>query len=345
VCHFQIAFEVKLLFFLRRIFDKSEYNDSATAVVPDGIAAYADWVIVSHSNSQCSIFGTTLRPQIVFLLRNAIGCFMNQIHPHMHNTNSSYVLITASNDLTLPVNLDKRFGFLSEEFIELTWNKLLWDPQILHMFVENLSVKHFKVSALPIGTWKPFKYLDVLNHSKPFQERAPKLFVSDRVHNGHIQFQDRVSVARACQEQLTDICVHIEQSHGSRETVPEGKWAIEVAKHQFHLCVHGGGHDTSPKSWETMLFGTIPIMERNALEEAYLQLPVAMVDNITDFVLYNPNKVQMMEQWVKELGPYYKDPLSPNSLFQKVTLPRLKVSYWYRRIISQIPNYRVGYLL
>ncbi len=93
-----------------------------------------------------------------------------------------------------------------------------------------------------------------------------------------------------------------------------------VAQHPFLLCLHGGGADPSPKAWEAVLTGafrnlpsvmrslfnarqflfcsagTIPIIEHSALDDAYSQLPVAFVRNITEFMLWD-NKTAVMKQW------------------------------------------------
>lgn len=44
------------------------------------------------------------------------------------------------------------------------------------------------------------------------------------------------------------------------------------------ICVHGGGIDPSPRAWEALLCGCIPIMQSTTLDEAYSQFPVIFVD-------------------------------------------------------------------
>lgn len=325
--------------------DFNNYEEKAVAIAPEGIAAVADWVVIYYTSNKCDIFGATLHPQFIVVETNAINCFQDYILYNLVTSNEKFVVLTLSNDHTLPINNDKRIGFDSEGFIKRTWTPFLINPNILHFFLENLSVKHFKASSIPIGTWYHIPYEEIRTSSKSIYEREPKLLVSDKIHDQtHAQFQDRVMVARACANQMKDICVHLQSKH-SRSVLDIKDWAREVSNYQFHLCVHGGGHDTSTKSWETMLLGTIPIIERNALDDAYGQLPVAFVPNMTDFVLHWTNKSEVMKQWLQELGPFYENPTKPDSLYQTFTLKRLKVDYWHRQVVSKIPDYRQGYLL
>lgn len=77
----------------------------------------------------------------------------------------------------------------------------------------------------------------------------------------------------------------------------------------FILCPHGGGIDPSPKAWESIFLGTIPIIKMSPyIFDSYSQLPVVFVDswdeifNVTDIEL-----TQKLTSWIDELGPYYEE--------------------------------------
>ena len=51
-----------------------------------------------------------------------------------------------------------------------------------------------------------------------------------------------------------------------------------VVTYPFIACVHGAGIDPSPKAWEALLVGTIPIIQHSTLDNAYERLPVMFVN-------------------------------------------------------------------
>jgi uncharacterized membrane protein YgcG len=75
----------------------------------------------------------------------------------------------------------------------------------------------------------------------------------------------------------------------------------------FVLCVHGGGLDPSPKAWETLLLGTIPIIQHSTLDDAYSQLPVVFVDDFSQ--LFGPVATvsARLAKIRAELDPYYSN--------------------------------------
>ena len=84
----------------------------------------------------------------------------------------------------------------------------------------------------------------------------------------------------------------------------------------------------------TRQVGTIPVIERNALQDAYSRLPVAFVDNITDFLTW-PNISAQMEYWVGTLGKYYEQ----GSQLRNSTLHRLTTKYWASRMRRHITEF------
>lgn len=56
----------------------------------------------------------------------------------------------------------------------------------------------------------------------------------------------------------------------------------ELRGHGFAACPHGGGLDPSPRAWEALHVGTIPILKRSSTSDAFLGLPVVFVDAWTD---------------------------------------------------------------
>jgi len=209
------------------------------------------------------------------------------------------------------------------------------NPNVLHWYVENLSGLYPKASPLPIGTWSNIFYVN--SDQKPFMNRVMKMLVTDRVHDMHEQFADRVFVATQCR-QMYDVCVHAHSGVKKLANLDIKQCSKLVSEHMFHICVHGGGIDPSPKAWETIILGSIPIIEHSSLDGAYSQLPVAFVKNMTDFITWT-NHTAVLQQWKEELEPYYIE----HSEKRNQTLYRLKNLYWHAQITKHIPNYRSAY--
>jgi hypothetical protein len=52
-----------------------------------------------------------------------------------------------------------------------------------------------------------------------------------------------------------------------------------LRRYAFVLCPEGGGLDPSPKAWEALLAGCVPIVRRTATTEGYSDLPVLYIDH------------------------------------------------------------------
>lgn len=51
---------------------------------------------------------------------------------------------------------------------------------------------------------------------------------------------------------------------------------LTMGAHSFVLCVEGGGVDPSPKAWQVLEQGAIPIIRSHSLTEAYRRHPVVI---------------------------------------------------------------------
>jgi hypothetical protein len=75
----------------------------------------------------------------------------------------------------------------------------------------------------------------------------------------------------------------------------------------FTACAHGGGIDPSPKAWEAVMMGTIPIIQHSTLDDAYAQLPVVFIDD-WDRLFGEVAKVRERLRVLRaKLAPYYED--------------------------------------
>ena len=88
--------------------------------------------------------------------------------------------------------------------------------------------------------------------------------------------------------------------------VAHSQFLLELSQVPFILCTHGGGLDPSPKAFEAMIVGTIPIIQHSTLDDAYRHFPVVFVDSTVDLLRQN-NTLELLSKWRDELGPYYEE--------------------------------------
>jgi hypothetical protein len=308
-------------------------REMAHFIAPIGIAAYADWVFVSNSINQLfGVFGTTLQPQVVFVHTKVLPIFINE---YLSLIKNPFILLTACNDHTIPKDVHSE----PQPKWDM-WNKLMRNEYLVHWFVENLDTLHAKASPLPIGNW--YFIPRPSNGSVPLDQREFKLLVTDKVHDDDPDFVDRATVSNQCVSR-PDLCHCIHRPDASQPLVygslfEKDKWVDAVSSHVFHICVHGGGLDPSTKAWETIEIGTIPIIEHSTLDEAYTELPVVFVNNVTEFLLWS-NLSETMKIWYEEKSPFYVH----GSALRKQTLHRLKANFWANKITSKLSNYDARY--
>ena len=125
------------------------------------------------------------------------------------------------------------------------------------------------------------------------------------MRTGRGQWFTRARVVELC-DQLPEFCQR--PSGSMTDGVGHGEFVKLMSSVPFIACAHGGGMDPSPKAWEAIMAGTIPIIQHSTLDDAYAKLPVAFVDNWEQ--LLRPANHSAMEDllrgWIKKLQPYYE---------------------------------------
>eukprot|EP01041_Mallomonas_annulata_P000846 gene846-1647_t len=302
--------------------DSNGPDSKALYCAPPSIAALTDWFVI-HPVA-IGIFGTTLKPRTINVNLGVLRYFVDNILMHLQE---KVVLVSTNNDVTIPFNVDRRGGLQN---ITDYWNKVVESPMIIHWFVENKACTHPKVSSLPIGSTLNMQSSHFPKDISMPSKRIPKMMVADKVHDSHIQWEDRRRSAAVC---LTrpDVCVSMHGPGGG--LAGQGGWLETISKYQFLAITHGGGLDPCPKLFESLMVGTIPIIERTALYDAYEHFPVVFVRNLTDFMTW-PNASTMMAHWVDHLDKYYE----PGSHLRNQTLHRLNTKYWYHLMESKLHN-------
>ena len=250
-------------------------------------------------------------PSTVFVTTFMLPHFVEHTLKNM-DPRYRFVLISGGEDLTVPRSVDVRFptlrGFAASADGGEHYQRLLNDPRIIHWYCENHDMVHPKISTLPTGL--KLEIHDTAVQAIPtsthyFADRPLKILVSDRVRDGTGQWATRASVMNMC-DALPQFCT---RPTGSEDLgVPHQQYLALLKSVPFVACAHGGGMDPSPKAWEAIMAGTIPIIQHSTLDDAYAKLPVAFVDNWEQ--LLRPANHSAMEDllrgWIKKLQPYYE---------------------------------------
>lgn len=303
-----------------RLFPK---HKGATAYRLEGIAARCDWVLMTDHHSPITELrrpGRQEAPRTVYLsLRSpftAITAFADEVLPKL---TAPFVLVSGSEDVTVPRQTDARWrAFDAGEQDRIA--RILAHPRLCHWFAENLSdAGHPRLSPLPLGlVFADGRPADGVPFPRvpPVSSRPLRVLVAHRVREG-AQWQTRRKVSSLARTAWAEFC-----------TIPEGEIAPEayerlVQEHAFVLCAQGGGVDPSPKAWQALQFGAIPIVQRGPLDEAYAQLPVAFVDDWST----NSLSLDVLARWQSDLAPRLEGEGARERLHE-----RLGIDYWWRRI-------------
>lgn len=295
-----------------------------------GIASYCDWVLLSDrvaphthlvktsgTETPRSIFVSMRNPEAALpVLSQLLGSFRER---------RSLTLILASDDWTFPVQMDRRRPFYSialrQKIIDI-----LASPVVREIFVENLDTEGIpRVSPIPLGIVFPDnssarRLSDVRGARNQIAiESCPATaFCGHRTREGD-QWLRRERVSALVDGPWSGFC---EAPSGE---LSEADFFAAAMRHTFVICVEGGGLDPSPKAWQTLLNGRIPIMRRSPATHAYRDLPVLYVDDWTE----NALSEQLLSYARSTLLHHFTDPARRQDMLQRLTM-----GFWRERILG-----------
>ena len=303
-----------------RLFPKEKGADAYNI---NGISARCDWVVLSDFSPPFIHFRKNIEtdhPRHIFLsLRSpyeALKYFDECILPRIR---SGFVLVSGSEDVTVPNQLDRRFRDFTENE-KNSINKILEHPYLFHWFAENLDDdSHPKMSPLPLGmlfkAGMPAMGVQIPS-IPPLATRPLRVLCAHRVSDGE-QYESRRTVSKLAKEYWSDYCTCLDHE------VSEDDCVELLREHAFVLCVEGGGIDPSPKAWLAIMHGAIPIILDNALRSAYQELPVIFVQKWDAESI----DVTKLERWHNEFSSIHDDIKS-----RQEVIGRLGIEYWWRKI-------------
>lgn len=315
-----------------------------------GISCLCDWVFTVNA-----FFGDmNIKPKTIYVTKE----FLPRFWKFAISIDSYYVLISAGGDITIPKNTDLRYQpYADFGPNSVAWKAMIDSPRIIHWFIENHDEEHPKVSTLPCGivnhgpgsndlgiTILLNQYRN-LTATGPLQKTIQVLSV-DRFRSGQGQWKDRGDAYFGCQKSsfcttaVKSVTFEPNSNRIAETDAPQEDFVKLVLSSKFVVMAHGGGLDPSPKAWEVLVLGSIPILQRSPLQNGYKKLPVAFVDSIVDFLdpQNEAKSKKQMEQWEQELGPYCVF----GSALRNETFYRLTTDYWWSQVTTQIKQFDAG---
>lgn len=302
-----------------RLFPK---NGGAKGYEITGIAACCDWVLLSDWQSpQTHLHRNRPQgaPRHVFLsLRAPFPALAAFVHDVLPLITEPFVLVSGSEDCTLPRQTDHRWRAFNEDEDRMI-AQVLEHPLLLRWFAENLiDDTDPRFTPLPVG----MVYPDGIAHPPPVDPAPPQhdrpltVLCGHRTRDG-AQWETRRSVTELAQGPWKQFCT---VPHGD---LPEAEFLNLMRSHAFVLCAEGGGVDPSPKAWQAILSGAIPIIRKTGTSAAYANLPVAFVEQWDAQSI----KLGRLVHWKRTRAPFFDNPD-----LRVQTLERLELAYWWDQI-------------
>ena len=312
-----------------RLLKKFSYHDKHLV----GLAKYCDWFLF---RLQLINLTNTDKPKLIFMSNFLLteetkyDTFMQFYLKILPKIKNDFILIIASEDYTFPSGSgDIRLNSYDNPKIQGYIKELLKNKYLKKIYVENLDTLHEKMVPLPLGILTAYgtdkKYNDLFfGVEKISQERKINVLCCHRLYsqldegkNGWSnQFLDRRNFNELCDTKLNFVT-------NLSANLDEDDYKFLLLNSRFNICIHGGGIDPSPKAWQSILAGAIPIIQHSTLDEAYKKLPVVFVDKFDETTITEEN----LNKWYDELKDYYFDPIK-----RKEVLYKLSVQYWLSEI-------------
>lgn len=305
-----------------RLFPKFK---TASAVKLSGLASRCDWAIVTDPRQphfEVRRTNPTDAPRTIFLsMRHYPTALRHLAHRILPDLTAPFILISGSEDVTLPTQTDARWPAFDEEETKAI-SAILASPFLVKWFAENLSERtHPKLEPLPVGLVVPDarhgETVTLPEQAPRLSERSSLLLCAHMVRDGD-QWERRRRVSSIAQRRWSAFTTILD------EPVTRDKFYGLLKRHAFVLCVEGGGLDPSPKAWEAIMHGAVPVIRRSCISPAYRDFECLEIDEWSPGALTREG----LESCRSRLIAIGKDD------FRADKVDMLGLDYWWRLIIS-----------
>lgn len=187
------------------------------------------------------------------------------------------VVVSGGHDSTFPYQWDSRYAQTSPAEAEALIQSVR-ESGISRWYAENLTSYEPLFSPIPGGIL-PSPWRDSVRFVRSRPKRVPPkkmVFCAHRDKGGQ-----RANPQFDVRRHVTALAEGPWEAFAS---IPEDYLSIaefrrELRAHPFTLCVEGGGIDPSPKAFEALIQGSIPIIRESPLADAYRHFPVLVVSD------------------------------------------------------------------
>lgn len=214
----------------------------------------------------------------IYVCSDLLKFFVNNILPKIKHT---FVLVSGDSDMCVPLEALSQeetlkllnYSYLSKWFIQNTRiqdnNKIIQLPIGLdyHTILNNpkRNWKMAKEDITPVSQEQILK--NILNNSKPFYERIPKIYVKFTKSND--RFKQRENSLKIIPKSLMEI---------NQKFSPRTELWKEMINYTFILSPFGVGMDCH-RTWEALCLGCIPIICAPNFKNLFEDLPVLIVND------------------------------------------------------------------
>lgn len=291
-----------------RIIDYDKVNDDFLAYKCDW--NYANYKLLGNENIQ---------PKTIFIKIEFIESFYNTYYKKIHK-DTKFIIISGGSDITIPNNVDERFKdlHLIKNNKKIVSN-MLNDDRLICWYCENCDELLPKMKCIPTGIITnnvlELYYKHIYYYGKHIEfDNNVNVLCCHRVRNFT---KDRIKVNEICKNEWKSLITNIER-------IDNSSFIDELSKYTFTLCVQGGGLDPSPKAFECIIAGSIPIIKYSiGIYDAYKELPVVFIND------WNEKEIthDKLKIWLNKLRKYYEEPM-----LRKEVLYKLSGNYWWNKI-------------
>jgi len=235
----------------------------------------------------------------------------------LDSIDKKYILVVAQSDYSFP------------EVLGNDYSKYIDDSKCIHIFAQNATISHHKVTAMPIGLdyhsqmefddafGEPSaspkaqeKILqDIKDASLPFAKRKIMCYAnfnSSEDASKKLFGYDRKNAVEQIQKDLID--------YQEDKVTRSDTWKKQI-NYAFVICPHGMGLDCH-RQWEALCLGCIPVVVTSPIDVLYKDLPVLILQKWSDIT------PQLLQDTVNK----FKD--------MKFDYNKLLLSYWVDKINS-----------
>ena len=233
----------------------------------------------------------------------------------------SLPVVSGGADATFPYQWDRRHASRTEDEVERIGNSIR-KAGCPRWYAENLTSYDPIFSPLPGGVSpSPWRGSVGFVRTRPRRDSSDKLALcAHREGAGRRsgpQFDERRAVSELARGEWAEF------TYLPQASVSLDHFRGLLRKHAFTLCVEGGGIDPSPKAFEALRQGSIPVIKESPTADAYRHFPVLVVPS-WDADSLDRSRLVSEEQRIRTEWAEWFD-----------VLERMTFKYWVSLIQSQ----------